>query len=90
MEDTQAGKDLIAIGVRQGQELGSIRTLREIIIDLLTVKLGRTDEAWRKELKAIKDIIVLKTLYRAILNAKTRKQAKDAYEAVLGNGKKAK
>ncbi|MCI0691656.1 hypothetical protein L0337_06560 [candidate division KSB1 bacterium] len=94
MEDTQAGKDLIAIGVRmgreEGQELGAILAMRENIVDLLTVKLGRTEKTWRKELNSIKDIKVLKTLYRAILQAKTRKQAKEAYEAVFGNGKKAK
>jgi hypothetical protein len=90
MEDTQAGKDLIAIGVRQGQELGTLLAMRENIIDLLTAKLGQTEKTWRKELNTIKDIKVLKTLYRAILNAKSRKQAKDAFEAVLGNGKKTK
>jgi hypothetical protein len=64
--------------------------MRENIIDLLTAKLGQTEKTWRKELNTIKDIKVLKTLYRAILNAKSRKQAKDAFEAVLGNGKKTK
>jgi hypothetical protein len=82
MEDTQAGKDLI--------EMGSRETLHEILVDLLAVKLGRPEEAWREELNTINDVAVLKTLYRAILQAKTRKQAKDAYEAVFGNGKKAK
>jgi hypothetical protein len=82
MEDTRAGKDLI--------EMGSRETLHENIIDLLTVKLGRMDKAWQEELSAMKDLAVLKTLYRTILQAKTRKQVKEACDAVLGNGKKAK
>lgn len=82
MEDTQAGKDLI--------EMGSRATLHEILVDLLTVKLGQPEDAWREELNTINDITVLKTLYRALLNAKSRRQAKDAFDAVLGNGKKAK
>jgi hypothetical protein len=82
MEDTQAGKDLI--------EMGSLRTLHEVITDMLAVKLGQTEEAWREELETIKDSTVLKTLYRALLQAKNRKQVKEAFDAVLGNGKKAK
>jgi hypothetical protein len=90
MEDTQAGKDLIAIGVRQGEELGALLTMRENIVALLTAKLGRTGKNWRKELNAVRDTKALKTLYRAILNAKTQKQAQAAFDAVLGNGKTAK
>ena len=98
MEDTQAGKDLITIGVRigreegreEGQELGSLLTLRELIVDLLTAKLGRTGKNWRKDLNTVQDAKVLKTLYRAVLNAKTHKQTQAAFDAVLGNGKQAK
>lgn len=98
MEDTQAGKDLIAIGVRigrdegrdEGQELGTRLAMRENIVELLMMKLGRTEKNWRKELNTIKDIKALKTLYRAILNAKTHKQVQAAFDAVLGNGKQAK
>jgi hypothetical protein len=41
MEDTRAGQDLIEIGVRQGREEGSMETLREVLIDLITAKWGR-------------------------------------------------
>jgi len=82
MEDTQAGKDLI--------EMGSLRTLHEIIVDLLMVKLGRTDKTWQEELSAIKDLAILKTLYHTILQAKTRKQVQAAFDAILGNGHKTK
>jgi len=82
MEDTQAGKDLI--------EMGSLQTKREDIIDLLTFKLGRMEEAWQDELNTIRDLVILKTLYRTILQAKTHKQVQAAFDAVFGNGKKAR
>jgi hypothetical protein len=80
MEDTRAGKDLIAIGVRQ--------TLRDNLIDLIQAKLGRVEKSWRTQLSTINKISTLKTLYRAVLQAKSHKQVQAAFDAVLGNGKK--
>ncbi len=84
MEDTRAGRDLIEIGVRQG----SIEILRENLGDLITAKLGRPEKTWFEQMKNINDVMLLKTLYHAILYAKGRKQIKAAFDAALGNGKK--
>lgn len=78
MEDTRAGQELI--------EMGRLQAKREDIIDFLGIKLGRMDEAWREELNTLKDPAALKTLYHAILQAKTRKQVQAAFDAILGNG----
>lgn len=80
MEDTQAGKDLM--------EMGSREMLRENLVDLVTVKLGRPEKTSFEQLNTITDVTLLKTLYRAILYAKSRKQVKAAFDAALGNGKK--
>lgn len=90
MEDTQAGKDLIEIGVRQGHELGSVETLREILADMITTKLGRPEKNWLEQLDIINNVTVIKGLYQAIRHAKSRKQMKAAFDAALGNGKKTK
>jgi hypothetical protein len=90
MEDTRAGKDLIEIGVRQGHELGSVETLREILADMITTKLGRPEKNWLEQLDIINNVTVLKGLYQAIRHAKSRKQMKAAFDAALGNGKKTK
>ena len=86
MEDTQAGKDLIEIGVRQG----GVETLREVLSDLITAKLGRPEKNWFEQMKTVNDVMLLKTLYHAILYAKSRKQVKAAFDAALGNGKQSK
>jgi len=92
MEDTQAGKELIEIGVlhgrEEGRELGSVETLREILTDMITTKLGRPEKIWLEQLDIINNVTVLKGLYQAILHAKSRKQMKAAFDAALGNGKK--
>jgi hypothetical protein len=88
MEDTQAGKDLIAIGVRQGREEGSVETLHENLVDLVTAKLGRPERNWLEQLDTLNKVTVLKGLYQAILHAKSRKQVKAAFEAALGNSQK--
>lgn len=106
MEDTQAGKDLIAIGYRQGREegveegvekgiergldLGSLQTLREILMDLFLAKLGRVEKSWLDQLETVDSVTVLKALYRTVLQAKTPKQVRAAFDAALGNGKKAR
>jgi hypothetical protein len=86
MEDTRTGKDLIEIGVRQG----GIDVLREVLTDLITAKLGRPEKTWLEQVNTINDVKLLKALYRAILQAKSRKQVKAAFDAALGNGKEAK
>ncbi len=90
MEDTQAGKDLIEIGTRQGREEGSIETLYENLVDLVMVKWGRPEKTWIKQLRSINDVMELKALYHTILHAKSRKQVKAAFDIDLGNGKKSK
>jgi hypothetical protein len=90
MEDTQVGKDLIAIGVgvgrEEGRELGSLETLHENLTELLATKLGRIEKAWPEEIKSIKDLSALKALYSSVLHAKSRKQVKDLLHASFGNG----
>jgi hypothetical protein len=90
MEDTQAGKDLIAIGYRQGVDLGSLQTLRENLMDLLLAKLGRVEKSWLDQLETVDSVTVLKAIYRTVLQAKTPKQVRAAFDAALGNGKKAR
>jgi hypothetical protein len=77
-------------GREEGRELGSLETLRENLSDLVTAKLGRPEKSWLTQVNTINDITLLKALYRAILHAKSRKQVKAAFDAALGNGKKAK
>lgn len=90
MEDTRAGKDLIAIGVgvgrEEGRELGSVATLHENLTELLTTKLGRLEKAWPEEIKSIKNLSALKALYSSVLHAKSRKQVRDLLHASFGNG----
>lgn len=110
MEDTQAGKDLIAIGYRRGREegveegvekgiekgiergrdLGSLQTLRDNLMDLLLTKLGRVEKSWLEQLETADSVTVLKAIYRTVLQAKTPKQVRAAFDAALGNGKKAR
>jgi hypothetical protein len=64
--------------------------LHENLSDLITAKLGRLEKSWFEQMKTVNDVTLLKTLYHAILHAKSRKQVKAAFEAALGNGKKTK
>lgn len=82
MEETQVGKDLIAIG--RGE--GSLETLHENLTELLTMKLGRLEKAWPEEIKSISNLSALKALYSSVLHAKSRKQVKDLLHASFGNG----
>lgn len=88
MEDTQAGKDLIAIGYRRGVDWASLQTQREDLTELLSTRFKPVEKIWLDQLKAINDAMTLKVIYRAVLQAKSRKQVKTAFDAALGNGQK--
>jgi len=88
MEDTQAGKDLIAIGYRRGVDWASLQTQREDLTELLSTRFKPVEKIWLDQLKAINDALTLKVIYRAVLQAKSRKQVKAAFDAALGNGQK--
>ncbi len=95
MEETTIGKELIAMGRHighsegrvEGETLGRLKTLREDVIDLLTTRWSPPSRIVLKQLSSIDDSVALKSLFRALLQAKTRKQMQAALDAVLGNGK---
>ncbi len=59
-------------------------------MDLLLAKLGRVEKSWLDQLETVDSVTVLKALYRTVLQAKTPKQVRAAFDAALGNGKKAR
>ena len=105
MEETQVGKELIAIGYRRGhdegidegiekgiekgRDWGSLQTQREDLIDLLVAKFNHMEKIWLDQLDTVNNPATLKGIYRAVLQAKSRKQVKAAFDAALGNGNKA-
>ena len=80
MEDTQVGKELIA--------MGRLQTQREYLNDRLSTRFKPVEKVWLDQLNAINNSMALKTIYRAVLQAKSRKQVKAAFDAALGNGQK--
>ena len=87
MEDTTVGQELIAMGQIKGEALGRLTTLREDVLDLLTTRWNPLSKNVLKQLGSVDDPVVLRSLFRALLQAKTRKQMQAALDAVLGNGK---
>jgi len=90
MEETQVGKELIAIGYRQGEDWGSLQTKREDLIDLLSARFKPVEKIWLDHLETVTNLVKLKTIYREVLRAKSRKQVKAAFDAAFGNEKKEK
>ena len=95
MENTVVGQELIAMGRRigisegqaEGEVLGRLSALREDVLDLLTTRWSAPSRIVLKQLSGVDDPILLKSLFRSLLQAKTRKQMQAALDAVLGNGK---
>lgn len=82
MEDTQVGRDLIAIGRSEG----GVEAFRDALTELLAAKLGRLEKTWPDDLRSITSISTMKALYSSVLHAKSRKQVKDLLHASFGNG----
>jgi hypothetical protein len=87
MEDTTVGQELIAMGQIKGETIGSLKTLRENVIDVLTTKWTPPGKNVLKRLGNVDDPVALKSLFRALLQARTRKQMQAALDAVLSDGK---
>jgi hypothetical protein len=48
------------------------------------------EKSWLEQLETVDSVTVLKAIYRTVLQAKTPKQVRTAFDAALGNGKKAR
>ena len=74
LRETQSGKDLIAIGVKEGIEKGIEKGKREALIELLEARFGPLEANLIEKIQAFAGLAVLAKHYTKALKIKSLDQ----------------